>query len=127
MVKTMISMFSNGEFSNDLNLYTTGAAQTELFNDVAFLRNNHLVMRGGPDNDPQVTAVNSGATPQTVTITDCWDTHAWTTVYAADPTTGPVQQTGKPPTQAVATVTDLSIGWRVTQFTISASTPCAAH
>jgi hypothetical protein len=125
MVKTMVSMFNTGEFDTSLSLYTDGAAQQQLVADVALLRRNGYITIGSPSDDPAITSVNTLSHPETVSITDCWDTANWRDVYATNTAAGPVQATDKPATQATATVTDESVGWRVTTFTIG-STPCTS-
>ncbi len=80
-------------------------------------------VKGAPALSPQVTALNTSATPPDATITDCLDT---TNYYKVNKSTGEKVETADTNRRHVATYTALRIGgsWQIRDFDISRDRLC---
>ncbi|WP_326701493.1 hypothetical protein OG909_31770 [Streptomyces sp. NBC_01754] len=109
----------------DVKRYATVDALRVFERDLAELKRNRTVIRGDLGHEPEVTALDAGTRPQTVTVKDCIDLSQWRVL---DTTTGwPLPLPSNEPLRyaATATVERRDGGrWMVTEYTPDGSRMC---
>ncbi|WP_229686871.1 hypothetical protein [Longimycelium tulufanense] len=122
------AMAKAGETSDwkapELGKFATGNALTTITRSLYADHFNHVVTRGTPKNNPQVTSVEPQSNPATVVITDCGDSTGTSKVREGtnEPVSGDAPGGRRSIVAEVKKQPDGS--WRVSQFAVRGLGTC---